>query len=150
MFNKPNFNAYAASTLDIMNNQIGNIMLATANINNMNLKIDVDMFNEIADNIVADFIGANNSIFLSQIFVLNDINTSWTFAIDPLNKFNLMLADSANIASGLNYNYNVANNFNGSITLTPFSTPVPEPSSIIFGLMSIAGALGLRKRNKKA
>ena len=149
-FDKVDFNAYEGSTLDLLNQQIDTLYIATANINNMNLKLDVDMLNRLTDNIIAYFSGSTNQIILSEISVFNDINATKTFTIDPQNKFQLLLADSAKVASGLNYSYNVINNFNGTITLSPFATPAPEPSSMLLGFAGLLGCLGRRRLRNKA
>lgn len=51
---------------------------------------------------------------------------------------------------GFNDTYYVDNTGSVTMNVTLQQAPVPEPSSMVLGFMSLAGAVGLRKRNRKS
>lgn len=78
---------------------------------------------------------------------------SFTIPLHVAIGHNLSVSSAANnIASVEFYGIGVDQNsvYWDNFSFTPVNSPVPEPSSIVLGLMSLAGAMGMRKRRPVA
>ncbi len=115
-FDSVNFMAASGSTLNLMNGRINSVTFGTADINNMNLKVDVDLLSKTADTIKSTGAVTNNTITINGINLLREGNGSGgSVNVNPDNDFNVSLASGANTVSGQVFNYNVSNN-NGSLS----------------------------------
>lgn len=131
-FNNIDFMAMPGSILNLMNGKVDTISLNSADIDNMNMKIDVDMTALTADNINATTVGAHNDITISKIGVINESASSGTVTVDPDNKFDITLGSGANTATGNVYNYNVTNNGNGSLSLAVVSSSPTSYNPVVY------------------
>lgn len=116
MFGSP-VNFYSGSTLDLINGRIDSVSFSSVEINDMNLKIDVDMSSHKADTLESPSFSGNKKVNLNKIAIIRD-GSSGTVVVNQDNDLNISLDGSAKTAKGPVYNYNVTNNGDGTLTLT--------------------------------
>ncbi len=144
------FVAHPGSTFDLVNGVINNVVFSSAEINDMNLKIDVNMNNNTADTLESGSFTGTKNINLTKITVIQD-GANGTVTVVPANDLNLSLNSRAQTASGPVYNYNVINNQDGTLTLnnvmTPSGTPQINPAVQASGVASQSAYLALSNTN---
>ncbi|OGI01945.1 MAG: hypothetical protein A2Y25_02965 [Candidatus Melainabacteria bacterium GWF2_37_15] len=118
-FNIPTFNATSGSTLSLTNGKIDTISLGAANIDNMNLKADVNLSSLTADKITATSV-TNNDITINELVMLDKdyAGTGGSVTVDPGDDFDITLGSNAQAVSGKVYDYNVTNNGDGTLSFS--------------------------------